>query len=57
MDSKQVIEALGGTTRVAEMCGIRPQAVSQWKKNGIPRAWVRFLQCIRPEVFKKAVLS
>jgi DNA-binding transcriptional regulator YdaS (Cro superfamily) len=28
---KKVVDAAGGTTRLAEILGIRPQAVSQWK--------------------------
>lgn len=54
MDAGKIIDALGGSTSVAAMCdGISPQAVSQWRKNGIPRAWVRYLKAVRPAVFKK----
>jgi transcriptional regulator with XRE-family HTH domain len=38
MNDHDLIISLGGTSKVAKICGIRPQAVSQWKKNGIPRS-------------------
>lgn len=37
-----LIEQLGGTTAVAKICSVKPQAVSQWKRNGIPKT-VRIL--------------
>lgn len=43
-ESKQVIEVLGGYIEVANICGITPSAVSQWKNNGIPRARFMFLR-------------
>ncbi len=30
------ITALGGTTKVAKVCGVNSQAVSQWRRNSIP---------------------
>jgi hypothetical protein len=52
MDATKIIELLGGTTRVAEMCDVTPGAVSQWKNNGIPKPWLRFFESQHPEVFK-----
>ena len=52
MKSGEYIDKLGGSSAVASICdGITPQAVSQWRKNGIPRAWLRYLKVIKPEVF------
>jgi hypothetical protein len=34
-----LIDELGGTVAVAAHCGVRSQAVSQWRKKGIPRPW------------------
>lgn len=51
MNPSEIIDALGGTYRVAEMCEIRPPSVSEWRKNGIPRARMMFLRLARPEVF------
>lgn len=52
MNPSAIIEALGGTFRVAELCEVRPPSVSDWKKNGIPRARLMFLRVVRPEVFR-----
>ncbi|MFW7266288.1 hypothetical protein [Pseudomonas juntendi] len=38
MNPSAIIDALGGTFRVAELCEVRPPSVSDWKKHGIPRA-------------------
>lgn len=51
MDSNLVIERLGGPTAVAQLCDITPQAVSQWRTNGIPKSWIKYLRAVRPEVF------
>ena len=60
MDSKTVIDRLGGPTEVSRICGgdITPQAVSQWygvdrngKERTIPDGWRRFLQKERPDAF------
>jgi len=38
-----LLQLLGGTAKVAKMCEVEPAAVSQWKKNGIPREQLMFL--------------
>lgn len=61
MDSKHIIEKLGGTVEVARLCGgITPQAVSQWhgkdpetgEDRFIPPARLMYLKVIRPDVFE-----
>ena len=52
MNPSEIIEALGGTFRVAELCEVRPPSVSDWKKHGIPRARLMFLRIARPDVFQ-----
>ncbi|MNE31841.1 hypothetical protein D3C81_1299320 [compost metagenome] len=52
MNPSVIIDALGGTFRVAELCEVRPPSVSDWKKHGIPRARMMFLRIARPEVFQ-----
>lgn len=42
--SKKLIEALGDSSFVADCCQVSIPAVSQWKKNGIPNAQLRFLR-------------
>ena len=52
MNPNEIIDALGGTFRVAELCEVRPPSVSDWRKYGIPRARMMFLRVARPVVFK-----
>lgn len=52
LDHTKIIDSLGGTTRTAEMCEVSPAAVSQWRRNGIPKAQLRFLRLKRPDVFE-----
>lgn len=48
-----VIARLGGTTAVAEIFGIEPPSVSEWKqRNHIPRARLMYLQLAHPHVFE-----
>lgn len=54
IDASAIIEALGGTSAVAEMCDIEPPSVSEWKKrNYIPKARLMYLKLARPDVFKQ----
>lgn len=43
----QVIEALGGTVKVAQMFEIKPPSVSEWKEAGIPKGRVMYLRAKR----------
>ena len=45
-----VIDALGGTNKVAELCRVKPPSVSDWRKTGIPDARRMFLEVVRPDV-------
>lgn len=51
MTPNEIIDALGGTFRVAELCEVKPPSVSDWRKHGIPRARLMFLRIAKPEVF------
>ena len=51
MDAGKIIDSLGGTNAVAELCKVTPQAVSQWRDDGIPQARLMFLRLARPDVF------
>ena len=42
--SQEIIESLGGTDAVAEICGRVPSSVSDWKQKGIPRSFALFLR-------------
>lgn len=50
MNSSQKIDFLGGTSAVAGLCDLTTGAVSQWRTNGIPKGWMRFIDV---EVAKK----
>jgi hypothetical protein len=51
MDDGQIIDSLGGNGAVAKLCEVTPQAVWQWRRDGIPRARLLYLRAIRPEAF------
>lgn len=51
MNHKSLIDKLGGTSKVAEICGITTGAVSQWRTNGIPSYRLDFFRLLRPELF------
>jgi DNA-binding transcriptional regulator YdaS (Cro superfamily) len=38
-----MIDLLGGNSKVARMCKVRPQAVIYWKEHGIPHGHLLFL--------------
>lgn len=44
-----IIDSLGGTSKVAALCELTSGAVSQWRHNGIPKAWMKFLQAQHPD--------
>lgn len=57
---REIVTRLGGPTAVARMLEITPGAVSQWinplpgKVPKIPKAQLRYLRVIRPDVFATA---
>ena len=50
MDDSQIIDALGGPTRVAAIFGIEPPSVSEWRKKGVPSARKQTLALMFPDV-------
>lgn len=53
-DDGRIIDALGGTAAVARMCRVRPQAVTQWRRAGIPQARRMYLELRFPSVFARS---
>jgi len=49
--ANKVIDSLGGTSAVARMCDIKIPSVSEWRHNGIPKPWKKYLMCAHPEAF------
>lgn len=43
MTDSEIIDALGGSVAVAMVCDTQPQAVSQWRRKGIPDARRQYL--------------
>lgn len=43
MTADEIITGLGGTKRVAKLCGVSPSAVSEWKITGIPQGRIIYL--------------
>lgn len=52
-ETRRVIDALGGTKKVADLCGVKPPSVSEWKRKGMPNGWVHFLRLLRPDVWSE----
>lgn len=50
--ASQIIDRLGGTVKVAEMCLCTKGAVSQWRVNGIPEARRMYLELACPNAFE-----
>lgn len=40
----EIIERLGGTAKVSRLFGLAMPSVSDWKRDGIPKARVMFLK-------------
>lgn len=49
----EIIDALGGSSAVADLCEVTVGAVSQWKTDGIPKARLMYLKVIRPDIFSQ----
>lgn len=49
--ASEIIDALGGTSAVAELCDLTTGAISQWRYNGIPKPWAKYLNSLRPDLF------
>jgi len=51
--ASRIIDAMGGTSAVARLCEIKQPSVTNWRENGIPKPWLKYFRCIRPDLFKK----
>ncbi|WP_333985112.1 hypothetical protein [Burkholderia orbicola] len=48
--ASEIIDRLGGTGAVADLFEIDDAAVSQWRRNGIPKPRMQFISVARPDV-------
>lgn len=49
--ARYIVDRLGGPTKAAQFFEIKPPSISDWLKNGVPRARLRHLRDARPDVF------
>jgi len=49
-EESRLIDTLGGATAVANLCGVRSQAVSYWKRSGIPPIRLIQIAALRPDI-------
>ena len=50
--ASEIIDRIGGTAAVAELCEVKSPSVSEWRHKGIPKARLQFLRLARPDVFR-----
>jgi DNA-binding transcriptional regulator YdaS (Cro superfamily) len=46
MENNEIINLLGGTSKVSKLCSVSPAAVCQWRKNGIPKDRLIFVAAL-----------
>lgn len=51
--ANKIIDALGGTNKVAAIFGIGAPSVSDWRKYGIPRARMMYLEVAKKKKLKE----
>lgn len=51
-EANRIIDAMGGTSKVAEIFGITTGAVSQWREDGIPDSRMFSIKLMRKDLFK-----
>jgi len=49
MTDSEIIDLLGGTSKVATVFGIEPPSVSEWRRTGIPPARKQTLALLYPD--------
>lgn len=50
--ANEIIERLGGTAEVSRMFDVRMPSVSNWKRYGIPKARMIFIQAVHPKALR-----
>lgn len=51
MDTRELIDLLGGPSKVMEDTGLSKGRISQWAtEDNIPRPWVKFYRLKRPDI-------
>lgn len=52
IEANRIIDAMGGTSLVAEIFSITTGAVSQWREDGIPDSRLFSIKLMRKDLFK-----
>lgn len=50
-EHSKIIDRIGGTADCARICAVSSQAVSKWRREGIPEARLMYLRLRCPEAF------
>lgn len=53
-EANRIIDAMGGTSAVADLFDITTGGVSQWRDDGIPEARLFSIKLLRPDLFNEA---
>lgn len=54
IEANRIIDAMGGTSSVAEIFSITTGAVSQWREDGIPESRLFSIKLLRKDLFKSS---
>lgn len=55
MNTNEIINVLGGTSKVSRLCSVTPAAVCQWRKKGIPEDRMIYLAATLERVTDGAI--
>jgi hypothetical protein len=55
IEANRIIDAMGGTSAVAEIFSITTGAVSQWREEGIPDSRLFSIKLLRKDLFKSTL--
>lgn len=52
MDTKLIVDRLGGVKHVADVCDLDSSAIYKWiERKRIPDSWLRYFRSAAPEAF------
>jgi hypothetical protein len=57
IEANRIIDAMGGTSKVAEIFSITTGGVSQWRDDGIPESRMFSIKLLRPDLFDDSKIA
>lgn len=57
IEANRIIDAMGGTSKVAEIFSITTGGVSQWRDDGIPDSRMFSIKLLRPDLFDDSKIA